>query len=105
LCASFQSLGLVSKIGGLIAHCILFWGPYVKESFKQGMTKTQPDPHWKVCSKKIGSNNNLLSIVQAMQRYEEVPWWWYAILLVLSFLAGKHFTCNDYPGLTENYRF
>ncbi|KAI0073510.1 oligopeptide transporter [Panus rudis PR-1116 ss-1] len=59
------------SIGGLIAHCILFWRPYVIASFKQARTGTQPDPHWK-----------------AMQKYDEVPWWWYAILLVLSFFAG-----------------
>ena len=23
-----------------------------------------------------------------MQKYEEAPWWWYAALLVLSFIAG-----------------
>nr|AGA20377.1 oligopeptide transporter 6 [Phanerodontia chrysosporium] len=58
-------------IGGLIAHCILFWGPYIVESFKQARTGTQPDRHW-----------------QAMQKYDEAPWYWYAALLVLSFFAG-----------------
>ena len=38
------------KIGGLIAHCILFWGPYVWESFKEAQNQTQPDPHWQVSS-------------------------------------------------------
>jgi uncharacterized membrane protein YdcZ (DUF606 family) len=27
-----------------------------------------------------------------MRKYDEAPWWWYAILLVLSFLAGT-FNC------------
>ncbi|KAF8888579.1 oligopeptide transporter [Infundibulicybe gibba] len=58
-------------IGGLIAHCIFFWGPYAKDSFKLARAKTQPDPHY-----------------QAMQRYKEAPWWWYVILLVLAFFAG-----------------
>ncbi|KAK7687874.1 hypothetical protein QCA50_009093 [Cerrena zonata] len=58
-------------IGGLIAHCILFWRPYVVASFKQARKGTQPDPHW-----------------QAMQKYPEVPWYWYGALLVLSFFAG-----------------
>jgi len=58
-------------IGGLIAHCIFFWGRYVVSSFKHARNKTQPDPHW-----------------IAMQRYEEVPWWWYTLLLVLAFFAG-----------------
>ncbi|KAH9985220.1 OPT oligopeptide transporter protein-domain-containing protein [Russula compacta] len=66
-------LGLMSllSIGGLIAHCILFWGPYVLASFKHSREKTQPDPHW-----------------IAMQKYEEAPWWWYLILLTLAFFAG-----------------
>ncbi|THH32472.1 hypothetical protein EUX98_g1722 [Antrodiella citrinella] len=59
------------SIGGLIAHCLLFWRPYVVESFKQARQGTQPDPHWK-----------------AMQKYDEVPWYWYAGLLVLAFFAG-----------------
>jgi OPT oligopeptide transporter protein len=59
-------------IGGLIAHCIFFWGRYVVSSFKHARDKTQPDPHW-----------------IAMQRYEEVPWWWYMLLLALAFLAGE----------------
>ncbi|KIP08832.1 hypothetical protein PHLGIDRAFT_23337 [Phlebiopsis gigantea 11061_1 CR5-6] len=58
-------------IGGLITHCVLFWSPYAIKSFKQAKAGTQPDRHW-----------------QAMQKYDEAPWYWYAILLVLSFLAG-----------------
>ncbi|KAH9972971.1 oligopeptide transporter [Lactifluus volemus] len=58
-------------IGGLIAHCIFFWGKYVVSSFKHARDKTQPDPHW-----------------VAMQKYEEAPWWWYLLLLVLAFFAG-----------------
>ena len=58
-------------IGGLIAHCIFFWGPYVVSSFKHARDKTQPDPHW-----------------VAMQKYKEAPWWWYTLLLLLSFFAG-----------------
>ncbi|KAI9508126.1 OPT oligopeptide transporter protein-domain-containing protein [Russula earlei] len=58
-------------IGGLIAHCIFFWGPYVVSSFKHARDKTQPDSHW-----------------VAMQKYEEAPWWWYILLLVLAFFAG-----------------
>nr|AGA20378.1 oligopeptide transporter 7 [Phanerodontia chrysosporium] len=58
-------------IGALIAHCILFWGPYMVQSFKQARSRTQPDRHW-----------------QAMQKYDEAPWYWYAALLALSFFAG-----------------
>ncbi|KAF8610390.1 oligopeptide transporter [Ceratobasidium sp. AG-I] len=59
------------SIGGLIAHCLLFWRGYVVSSFKQARKGTQPDRHW-----------------VAMQRYDECPWWWYMTLLVLSFFAG-----------------
>ena len=40
---------LFAQIGGLIAHCVFFWSPYVWESLKQARTRTQPDPHWQVC--------------------------------------------------------
>lgn len=26
-----------------------------------------------------------------MQKYKEVPWWWYTIVLALSFIAGKEY--------------
>ncbi|KAL0960200.1 hypothetical protein HGRIS_011834 [Hohenbuehelia grisea] len=58
-------------IGGLIAHCIFFWGSYARDSFVLAKKGTQPDPHF-----------------QAMKKYKEAPWWWYLILLALSFLAG-----------------
>ncbi|KAF9460047.1 oligopeptide transporter [Collybia nuda] len=58
-------------IGGLIAHVLLFWGPYAKDCFRLARDKTQPDPHY-----------------QAMKKYKEAPMWWYIILLVLSFVAG-----------------
>ena len=40
------------------------------------------------------SENNFLESptwLQAMQKYKENPWWWYVILLFLSFIAGKSF--------------
>ena len=63
-------------IGGLIAHCIFFWGPSVVSSFKHARDKTQPDPHW-----------------VAMQKYDEAPRRWYVILLLLAFFAGE---CTRY---------
>lgn len=33
----------------------------------------------------------VLTVIQAMQKYKEVPWWWFSALLVLSFIAGRHF--------------
>ncbi|KAF8328081.1 OPT oligopeptide transporter protein-domain-containing protein [Cantharellus anzutake] len=61
----------LTQIGGLIAHCMLFWRGYVWDSFKLSKTGKQPDRHW-----------------IAMQKYEEVEWWWYIILLALAFFAG-----------------
>ncbi|KJA25433.1 hypothetical protein HYPSUDRAFT_64638 [Hypholoma sublateritium FD-334 SS-4] len=58
-------------IGGLVAHVVLFWGPYAVQSFKLAYNRTQPDPHY-----------------QAMRKYDEAPWYWYAVLLALSFFAG-----------------
>ncbi|RPD55663.1 oligopeptide transporter [Lentinus tigrinus ALCF2SS1-7] len=69
---AYANLTANLAIGGLIAHCLFFWTPYVYDSFKQARTKTQPDPHWQVLNK----------------NYKEVPWWWYIILLVLAFFAG-----------------
>ncbi|KAH9062283.1 oligopeptide transporter [Lactarius vividus] len=65
--------GLTSSValGGLVAHSVFFWGPSVLSSFKHARDKTQPDPHW-----------------VAMQKYKEVPWRWYTLLLLLSFFAG-----------------
>ncbi|KIM46796.1 hypothetical protein M413DRAFT_440366 [Hebeloma cylindrosporum] len=68
---AWKNLASNLAIGGLIAHTILFWGPYAVESFKLSYNGEQPDPHF-----------------QAMKKYKEAPWWWYIILLALSFVAG-----------------
>jgi len=83
---------MITKIGALIAHCIFFWGPYVRDSFKQARTGSQPDPHWQVRPPRyIVVTYQCTYLVQAMQKYEEAPWWWFMILLALSFFAGVHF--------------
>ncbi|KAL4072359.1 OPT oligopeptide transporter protein-domain-containing protein [Scleroderma yunnanense] len=58
-------------IGGLFAHCVCFWGPYIQGTFKHACLGTQPDPHWK-----------------AIQRYKEVPYIWYICLIILSLISG-----------------
>jgi len=40
----------LSQIGGLIAHCIFFWGADAKDAFRLTYHKTQPDPHYQVKS-------------------------------------------------------
>lgn len=32
-----------------------------------------------------------------MKKYKEAPWWWYAILLVLSFVAGDDLSHHCQP--------
>lgn len=56
------------SIGGLFAHCLCFWGPNI---IANARLETHSDPHWKV-----------------MQRYKEVPYWWYIYLMTFSFLSG-----------------
>ena len=38
----------VYQIGGLFAHCVCFWGPYFKDTFRNARLGRQQDPHWKV---------------------------------------------------------
>lgn len=40
--------GIHFQIGGLIAHVILFWGPYAVDSFKLAYNRNQPDVHYQV---------------------------------------------------------
>ncbi|KAI6040852.1 OPT oligopeptide transporter protein-domain-containing protein [Pisolithus marmoratus] len=61
----------VSKIGGLLAHCLCFWGPYLRDTLRNRHFETRSDPHWK-----------------AMQKYDEAPLWWYIGLLVLALFSG-----------------
>lgn len=83
-------------IGGLIAHTVLFWGPQAIRSLKQAKSRSQPDRHWQVCILILlllgyeDDDDLLISVTQAMQKYKEAPWYWYAGLLVLAFFAGKH---------------
>ena len=49
---TFLRLGLImfltAQIGGLIAHVVLFWGPYARNCFKLAYRKEQPDIHYQV---------------------------------------------------------
>lgn len=59
------------SIGGLLAHCLCFWGPYLRDTLRNKHSEIQSDPHWK-----------------AMQKYKEAPFWWYIGLLILAFFSG-----------------
>ena len=82
----------IDQIGAMIAHVALFWGPHARNCFKLSYRREQPDPHYQVSYGFIlRSNPSLKLIIQAMQKYKETAWWWYAILLCSSFIAGKPF--------------
>ena len=82
---------LTDQIGAMIAHVALFWGPYCRDCFKLAYRKEQPDPHYKVSMALFWEQLNSPTWIQAMQKYKETPIWWYAILICLSFIAGKPF--------------
>ena len=39
---------LIDQIGAMIAHVVLFWGPYARDCFKLAYQKEHPDPHYQV---------------------------------------------------------
>ena len=63
-------LGLIilstAQIGGLIAHVVLFWGPYARDCFNLAYRKEQPDPHYQVSTMALlweGRNNSNLQLI------------------------------------------
>ncbi|EUC39534.1 hypothetical protein COCMIDRAFT_111306 [Bipolaris oryzae ATCC 44560] len=61
-----------AAIGALIAHIVLFWGGDVVRAFKSAKAGKFDDPHHAHMAK----------------HYREAPWWWYTIVLVVSFVLG-----------------
>ncbi|KAI4740403.1 peptide transporter [Aureobasidium sp. EXF-12298] len=61
-----------AAIGALIAHTVLFWGGDIKRTFKSARAGRYDDRHHQHMAK----------------NYKEVPWWWYMIALVFSFILG-----------------
>ncbi|KAI4729996.1 peptide transporter [Aureobasidium sp. EXF-10728] len=61
-----------AAIGALIAHTILFWGGDIKRTYKSAKAGRYDDRHHRHMAK----------------NYKEVPWWWYMIVLVFSFILG-----------------
>ncbi|KAK7736156.1 hypothetical protein SLS53_007184 [Cytospora paraplurivora] len=59
-------------IGALIAHCIVFWGGDVVKAYKNAKAGMYGDRHHAHMAK----------------HYKETPWWWYTIVLVVSFIIG-----------------
>lgn len=50
-----MGLIMIAQIGGMIAHVVLFWGPYVRDCFK----REEPDPHYKVSMSLFQKCSNL----------------------------------------------
>jgi hypothetical protein len=56
----------------LIVHCFLFWGKDILDAFRSARKGRYDDRHHEYMARK----------------YKEVPQWWYALVLVLSFVLG-----------------
>ncbi|KAJ5443510.1 uncharacterized protein N7458_007382 [Penicillium daleae] len=61
-----------AAIGALIAHCILFWGKEIKHAYKSAKQGRYDDRH----HQHMAAN------------YNETPWWWYVLVLLVSFVLG-----------------
>ncbi|KAG6096698.1 hypothetical protein E4U30_001293 [Claviceps sp. LM220 group G6] len=61
-----------AAIGALIAHCALFWGGDFVKAYKSARAGRFDDRHHSHMTK----------------HYREVPWWWYILILVFSFILG-----------------
>ncbi|EFQ93896.1 hypothetical protein CFE70_006939 [Pyrenophora teres f. teres 0-1] len=61
-----------AAIGALIAHIALFWSGDIVRAFKSARVGKFDDPHHAHIAK----------------HYKEAPWWWYMVVLGVSFLLG-----------------
>ncbi|PLB50880.1 OPT oligopeptide transporter [Aspergillus steynii IBT 23096] len=61
-----------AAIGALIVHCILFWGKDIRRAYKSARAGRYDDRH----------HDHMAT------HYKETPWWWYAFVLVASFILG-----------------
>ncbi|KAG6841278.1 hypothetical protein C0991_000256 [Blastosporella zonata] len=68
------------SIGGLIAHVLLFWGPYAVDSFKLAASKMQPDPHYQQLAMTYGVP---LGLIVVLKGQTTLPWWSYIVALIL----------------------
>ncbi|KAG5927112.1 hypothetical protein E4U60_000257, partial [Claviceps pazoutovae] len=62
----------LDQIGALIAHCALFWGGDFVKAYKSARAGRFDDRHHAHMAK----------------HYREVPWWWYVLILIFSFILG-----------------
>ncbi|KAK6903319.1 hypothetical protein I203_108584 [Kwoniella mangroviensis CBS 8507] len=60
-----------AAIGGVITHCIIFWGKDIWTAIKNSRKGVFDDRHH-----------------NAMKRYKEAPWYWYIPILVVAFILG-----------------
>lgn len=59
-----------AAIGALITHCFLFWGKDIWKAYKDSRKGIHHDRHHD----------------HMVKNYKETPWWWFAIVLVVSFV-------------------
>jgi cytochrome bd-type quinol oxidase subunit 2 len=62
----------ILQIGATVAHCIFFWGGDVKQAYKSARKGNYEDRHHQ----------------HMAEHYKETPAWWYAAVLVVSFVLG-----------------
>ncbi|WVQ69693.1 uncharacterized protein L199_007913 [Kwoniella botswanensis] len=60
-----------AAIGGVIMHCIIFWGKDIWTAIKNSRKGVFDDRHH-----------------SAMEKYKEAPWYWYLAILVVAFILG-----------------
>ncbi|OJJ48593.1 hypothetical protein ASPZODRAFT_61713 [Penicilliopsis zonata CBS 506.65] len=61
-----------AAIGALVLHCILFWGKDILRAYRSAKEGRYDDRHH----------------VHMAKNYKETPWWWYAVVLIGSFILG-----------------
>ncbi|KAI3391569.1 hypothetical protein diail_7139, partial [Diaporthe ilicicola] len=61
-----------AAIGALVLHCFLFWGGDILKAYKSAKAGRYDDRHHAHMAK----------------HYKEAPWWWYILVLVISFVIG-----------------
>jgi hypothetical protein len=73
---------LIAQIGALVGHCIFFWGGQILQTVKNLRQGGSPDRHH-----------------LAMKRYRDTPWWWYTVIMGISFVFGLVVVLKSNVGL------
>ena len=57
----------------MIAHVVLFWGPYVRDCFKLAHNKEQPDPHYQVSMAPLREGPNSPTLYRRCKSTKKIP--------------------------------